>query len=137
MSLQGADGLARRLHALSDSMHGYPADWGQDYVAAARPQIPVLTGKTRESVGVSESSEDHVEITGSAVAQMIDGGTRSHEITPHGSRLRFQDRGRTVFSRKVDHPGTRARPFIERAAEEATDRNPMAPRVIDAWNRAD
>lgn len=43
-------------------------------------------------------------------------GTRPHTITARrpGGRLRFQGRGGVVFRRSVQHPGTRANPFVER-----------------------
>jgi hypothetical protein len=43
-------------------------------------------------------------------------GTRPHLITAKAARaLHWQDGGRDVFARRVNHPGTKANPFNERA----------------------
>lgn len=50
---------------------------------------------------------------------MVHDGTRPHTIRPRNAQvLRFVVDGRVVFARVVHHPGTRARPFIQRAVEE-------------------
>jgi hypothetical protein len=50
---------------------------------------------------------------------MVNDGTRPHVIKPVTAKaLRFKVGGRTVFARLVHHPGTRARPFLDRALQE-------------------
>lgn len=39
-------------------------------------------------------------------------GTRAHEIVGQGKHLRFSSGGRTVYTRKVSHPGTRANHYL-------------------------
>jgi hypothetical protein len=59
----------------------------------------------------------------------VNDGTPRHEIRPIGGRpsrnnpkkpgmLRFVVGGRVVYARVVNHPGTRARPFLDRALRE-------------------
>jgi hypothetical protein len=42
-------------------------------------------------------------------------GTPAHIIAAHGRALRFEIGGNTIFARSVNHPGTKANPFHERA----------------------
>lgn len=136
-TIKGADQLANRLGAMSRSPRGYSREWGDEYVQVARPLIPIKTGKTRHSVQRAQTTAKGAEIMGSEVAVMIDTGTRRHSITPRRKdTLAFPVRGRTVFARKVNHPGQRAKPYRMRAALEALRRVPLAERVINAWNRA-
>lgn len=52
-------------------------------------------------------------------AAMVNDGTRPHQIRPkNASVLRFVVGGRVVFARVVNHPGTRARPYLDRALRE-------------------
>lgn len=137
MKLQGADQLRARLEAMNRAPRGYGRDWGDAYVSVARPQIPVVTGKTRASVAVAHASDHGAEIAGSSVALWIDTGTHRHAITPASSgSLVWKRAGQTVFAKKVNHPGQRAKPWRHRALEEATRRAPLLGRVVDAWNRA-
>lgn len=50
---------------------------------------------------------------------MVNDGTRPHIIRPRRAQaLRFRMGGRIVFAKLVHHPGTRARPFLDRALRE-------------------
>lgn len=50
-------------------------------------------------------------------ATFVENGTRRHTILPkRGSFLVFRSRGQTVFARRVEHPGTQPRPFMNAAA---------------------
>lgn len=50
---------------------------------------------------------------------MVNDGTRPHIIRPRRARaLRFTVNGRVVFARVVNHPGTKPRPFLDRALRE-------------------
>lgn len=62
-------------------------------------------------------------------AGFVNDGTPRHFIRPIGGRsarnnskkpgmLRFIVGGRVVYARVVDHPGTKARPFLDRALRE-------------------
>lgn len=133
MKLTGVNGLAARLNAAARSTRPMASDWGDEYVKVARPQIPVRTGKTRQSVHRAEVSEHGAQIVGSQVAVMIDTGTGPHAIT---GGLAFKMNGQAVFARKVNHPGQRARPYRKRAADEALRRSDFDGHVVDAWNRA-
>jgi hypothetical protein len=50
-------------------------------------------------------------------AKFIEYGTKAHVIRPkRGKFLRFYVGGNVVYARKVNHPGTAKRPFMENAA---------------------
>ena len=52
-------------------------------------------------------------------AAFVNDGTRPHIIRPRRAQvLRFTVGGRTVFAKVVHHPGTRPRPFLDRALRE-------------------
>lgn len=64
----------------------------------------------------SELTRDH----GVSALDLIESGTRRHPIVGHGKMLRFKDgSGTIVFRKRVDHPGTTANKFVERAAQQA------------------
>lgn len=50
---------------------------------------------------------------------MVNDGTRPHIIRPKNAKtLRFKVGGRVVYAKVVHHPGTRPRPFLDRALNE-------------------
>lgn len=52
-------------------------------------------------------------------ADMVHNGTPPHTIRPRNKQaLRFRIGGRIVFAKVVHHPGTKARPFLDRALRE-------------------
>lgn len=94
-------------------------------VNRAKVLAPVDTGRLRASIRAdpprifslrgSVSVGSDVEYSG-----YVNDGTRPHTIRPRrtGGVLRFQVGGQVVFARVVNHPGTRARPFLDRALRE-------------------
>ena len=62
---------------------------------------------------------------------MVSTGTRPHEIRPRqpGGTLRFQWHGKTVYFKKVNHPGTQANTWWTDSLRRISD---MSQR---AWNR--
>lgn len=90
----------------------------------AKVLAPVDTGRLRASIRIESRRTftlRSVYTIGSDVeyADMVHGGTRPHVIRPRTKQvLRFKVGGRTVFARVVHHPGTKARPFLDRALRE-------------------
>lgn len=90
-------------------------------VARAKVLAPVDTGRLRASIRVERRSTFGLRqrwTVGSDVeyAPMVNDGTRPHIIRPKRAKaLRFKVGGKVVFARIVHHPGTRARPFLDRA----------------------
>lgn len=89
-------------------------------------RVPVKTGKLRGSLGVKVMS-DRVVIGPDAsiapYAPYVEFGTKPHEIKPKspGGVLVFKMNGKTVFARKVHHPGTQPQPFVIPAFEAWVD----------------
>jgi hypothetical protein len=81
----------------------------------------VDTGRLRASIRVERRSTFGLRqrwTVGSDVeyAPMVNDGTRPHIIRPRRAKaLKFTVGGRTVYAALVHHPGTRARPFLDRA----------------------
>lgn len=65
-------------------------------------------------------------------AALVNDGTRPHVIRPRRADgvLRFRVGGRVVYARVVNHPGTRARPFLDRALREVASSRGYSFRVV-------
>lgn len=148
MALRGGPQLRARLKAIKVSFKPVGRAWADETVRLARPMVPVRTGKLRRSIRRRNANMKRATVVANYTAYFVDHGTKRHAIQPKsvsGSRrggvgtasfLKFEAGGRTVFARKVFHPGTRGSHFRNRAANEALRRNPMAAEVIKAWNAA-
>lgn len=99
---------------------------GRQVVNRAKVLAPVDTGRMRASIEgqLNRTWTLRPRFTvGSNVeyAPYVHDGTRPHVIRPRNAQaLRFQVGGRVVYARVVNHPGTRARPFLDRALAEVT-----------------
>ena len=90
----------------------------------ARQDVPVLTGNLGRSIREDEIvAAGPLKLEGGVTAHAdyaaaVHEGSRPHVIVPRrASVLRFEVGGRTVFARRVQHPGTKPRPFLRNAAE--------------------
>lgn len=95
---------------------------------SAKQRTPVNTGNLRNSI-----HQEPVRVTGSVVsfsvvadadyASYVHDGTRPHVIYPKNAKvLAFSAGGTMVFASKVNHPGTKARPFLRNALEAEAPR---------------
>lgn len=76
--------------------------------AADTHQYNDRTGRTRESVAVVGH-----RLRGGGATLFLENGTAPHVIRPRGNNLLvFVVNGHTVMARSVNHPGTKARPFM-------------------------
>lgn len=93
-------------------------------VNRAKVLAPVDTGRLRASIRTERRSFLGFRLRwtiGSDVdyAGYVHDGTAPHVIRPKTkSVLRFKVGGRWVYAKQVNHPGTRARPFLDRALRE-------------------
>lgn len=96
---------------------------------ALKANTPRRTGKLANSTRfqIKGTAEDQVlEIRQGARTQQgvlyrpfVTQGTRPHEIRPVTAKaLRFVVNGRTVFAKKVNHPGTKPNPYHVRTLNE-------------------
>jgi hypothetical protein len=136
-TLKGSNELRARLKAIKETWKPVARKWGKTDVEEMRAKVPVRTGRLRRSFRVTSVSGKKVRVGGHFTAYFVDAGPKEHDITAkRGGHLIFKVEGRTIFARKVHSRGYRARPFRQKAAEEALRKNPMAKELIDLWNKA-
>lgn len=99
---------------------------GLNVESRAKQLCPVDTGRLRSSitteVAISGGGIPVVRVgTNVDYAEAVHEGTRPHVIVPrNASVLRFPSRGGAiVFTRRVNHPGTRGVPFLRNALDAA------------------
>jgi len=134
VSLKGAPQLRSRLRSLRVAFKDVGKRWGDRAAGKMRPAVPVRTGRLRRSFRV-RASQRKSQVRAHYSAFFIDAGTKAHVIRPKSARtLAWQDGGRTVFAKRVNHPRVGARPFRKRAARAALSETAGAQALIDAWN---
>lgn len=104
-----------------------------------RRTSPVDTGQMRSRTKVRDevngglggrvNSIKIVAVVDTDYAQMVSSGTRPHVIRARGKALRFQWHGKTVYFKKVNHPGTRPNPWFTDSVRD------LPRRVQEIWNR--
>lgn len=93
-------------------------------VNRAKILAPVDTGRLRASIRADPprllTLRPSVKVgTDVEYASWVHDGTRPHVIRPRRAQvLRFEVGGRVAYARVVNHPGTRARPFLDHALRE-------------------
>ena len=115
---------ARLQRTMTNASRRELKEASRQVVNRAKVLAPVRTGRLRASIRAEEprifSLRGSVKV-GSDLeyAGFVNDGTRPHIIRPVRARaLRFKVGGKTVFAKLVHHPGTRARPFLDRALRE-------------------
>jgi len=97
---------------------------GRQVLNRARILCPVDTGRLRASLrgelqGFFTLRPKFVVGSDVEYAPWVNDGTRPHVIRPRNAKaLRFVVGGQVVYAKVVHHPGTRARPFLDRALRE-------------------
>lgn len=137
-TIKGGRELRARLKAISQSFKPIGAKWADDTAKLAKARVPVRTGRLRQSIRRRNATQKRATVVAHYTAFFVDKGPKAHAIKAKRARgLVFEGRGgRTIFAPLVRHPGYHARPFRQKAADEALRRNPMATEVIKAWNQA-
>jgi len=137
MSLKGGPQLRARLRAIRQTFKPVGKNWAEDTVHLAQQRVQVRTGKTRSSIRVKNASQRKAVVVSAFGARFLEAGTSAHDEKPRKRKaMKFQTQRGTVFSKKVHHPATRKQPFLNPAAKEALDKNPMAAELIKLWNSA-
>jgi hypothetical protein len=108
---------------------------------------PRRTGRLAESIRIVQGS-DYVRVSPTVpYATFVEHGTRPHEILPrHAQALRFEIEGKTIFARRVWHPGFEPRFFMFHALQAAQPRirelamsifktlyGGVTPRLRESW----
>lgn len=156
-TFKGGDELSKRLHAINDP-NRLLRRWQLDTTAEAKRLVPRKTGNLGRSIAPGEFTGSAAFVRArAAYAAYVEKGTRPHVIVPRNARaLRFPASGvsttlggrvRTgevarlgtgayVFAMKVNHPGTKPKPFLEPGARKAAEKGGLKDVAIQLWNGA-
>ena len=106
-------GLAR----IAELARDFHEDVVEDMADESRRLAPVDTGQLRENISVERADGDDLQIVSrrpigpSGVPLFIEFGTRPHTIEPEDREaLSWPGAGHPV--KRVNHPGTRAQPYL-------------------------
>lgn len=155
--LDGTDKLLARLRALRDGraiMHQLALDTTRE----AKLMVPRKTATLARSIAPYRVNAREAVVRASAhYAAYVERGTRPHVIRPRNAKaLRFPARGVSTtlagrvrasearklgrgaytFARSVNHPGTKAKPYLLPAARKAAAGRGLENLVIKLWNDA-
>ena len=99
--------------------------------AGSKKEAPVDTGRLRSSIVTTLKPFVGTITPTVKYAEAVHEGTKPRVIVPTKRRaLRFKKGGRLIFTRKVNHPGTKKNPFMDRALRKGT------AGVVKIFNRA-
>lgn len=122
-------GLAEQTRPILRRVH---SSLTRKIATEGRLAAPVRTGHLGRSIREDpQSFISPFRVTGGVTAHAsyaaaVHEGTRPHVIRPRQARaLSFIWRGQRVAFRRVNHPGTRARPFLREAALRVVATDPL------------
>lgn len=138
MALKGAPELRRRLKAIRQAFKPIGRDWADDTARRAKLYAPSRTGKLQRSIRRKNASMRKASVAAIYYGHMVAEGAKQHVIKPrHMKAVKFDVGGRTVFSKRVQHPGIRRKnPYARRAASEALADRDLLMGLLELWNRA-
>lgn len=149
--VQGMTELQRRLAAIGDTRQ-LLGKIGLLAVSYAKEIVPRQTGNLGRTIRLGTVTASSAQIiaggqAGVGYAQVVEYGSRPHEIVPRnkkalawgGSRrlsgnLRSGSKA-TSFAKRVQHPGTKAKPYLVPSAKKAADTAGI-DLIVKAWNEA-
>lgn len=155
--LKGADDLMARFEALRDgtASRAVLGRFGLLAVQRAQERVPRKTTNLFRTIRVAEVDEQAQRVRVVAggdrevgYAAHVEFGTAPHVIVPRrrkalawGGARRLSGSLRkgakpTNFARRVNHPGTRARPYLRPGAEQALREVGLSDVVVSVWNDA-
>lgn len=154
ISVSGIPQLQRRLEAIS---HGRPLlqDIQIRTVREAKIRVARATGNTGRTIRPGDLTDSFTIVEAGGAAVYLEFGTKPHRIPkagnarrpmPLGGARRLSGRlrsgakptgvnGGPPFAWHVQHPGTKAQPFLLPGAVEAVKQVGVKP-IVDAWNDA-
>jgi hypothetical protein len=135
VQIKGIRELQSRLDYLED-LGPVMRDLALTAVGEQKKLAPVRTGNLRRTIHVGHISPRSAETIASAIyAAHVEFGTQPHEIRPRNRKaLRWKVQGGYRFARRVNHPGTRAQPYMVPGAERAISAVGLKDQVIARWN---
>ena len=146
--LRGQRELERRLHAI-DKPRTLLREVQIRAVAEAKARVARKTGHTARTIAAGALGDRFAIVQAGGAAAFLEYDTRPHVIRPRRGRMlawpasaggrRLSGRARTGaamrFARKVNHPGTKAQPFLVPGAVAAL-RAVGIESIIRGWNEA-
>ena len=138
IQFKGLPELRRRLEAVDD-LGSFMRDLALDAIGEQKRRAPVRTGNLRRSIHLGRVTDTSAEtIAGAAYAAYVEFGTGPHEIRPRTKRvLRWKSGSGYRYATRVQHPGTRAQPYMIPGAEAAiAGAHGLASKIIGKWNNA-
>jgi hypothetical protein len=150
--ITGEAGLKRRLSAIGEAPKEILQEVGLHAVREAKILVPRRTGNLGRTIRIGAVTDEYVEVRAGGTSQVgyaaaVEFGSRAHVIVPRtasvlawggprtlGGRLRSGGRP-TNFARRVNHPGSRAKPFLIPGLEKALQLVGIEA-VIRRWNQA-
>lgn len=157
MRLEGAEPLDRRLMALrSGKAHKkILGQWAALGVKFAKRKVPRKTGKLGNTIriGTVDAGRQTATILAGGTkeagyAAFVEFGTGPHVIVPRRAKVLAWGGPRrlsgnlkagakaTHFALKVNHKGSRAKPYLDPGAKQALRDTDMADGIIATWNEA-
>lgn len=121
-----ADALKASGHQSQNTTHNVLIQSANHILAEMEARVPVDTGKLRNSLRMKVET-DRVIIgpneTMAPYAGYVEYGTKPHVIKPKRPEgvLVFKVGGTTVYAKKVNHPGTKAQPYVAPAFQAWVD----------------
>lgn len=94
-------------------------DAGKTVLATEKDEAPIKTGMLRRSITM-----EYVPISVSIYptvqyALSVNNGARAHVILPVNAKvLAFKKDGQMIFAKRVNHPGNKPNPFVERTVQK-------------------
>lgn len=149
-SVKGMTQLRARLNGLNKGRAKIARQWAlkTTRLAKEKHRPNKKTGVTMASIAPRHVSERGAEVKAGGAAIFLEKGTRPHVIVPRNKKvLRFAPAGsrrlsgaprkgaKMIFTKRVNHPGTKAYPFLGPAAREALDVVGVKV-IVDEWNSA-
>jgi hypothetical protein len=150
--IEGLTALQKRFAAISDTrmMLGQIAILA---VKEAKERVPRKTGNLGRSIRLGTITATNAQIIAGGVggvgyARDVEFGTRAHVIVPKtkkalawGGDRRLSGSLRTGaqatnFARRVNHPGSRAKPYLVPGAKAAVEEAGLAKILVEVWNEA-
>lgn len=93
-------------------------DAGKLILATEKSEVPIKTGQLRRSITL-EYKPISVSIYPTVkYALPVHDGSKPHVIMAKGKALVFKKDGKLIFARRVNHPGNKPNPFVERTVSK-------------------
>ena len=96
-------------------------DTAEDIKKDAKKKVAYKTGALSRSINTTYGKQGSEAVIKADVshASFVEYGTRAHTIRPKNKKaLAFNSGNKMTFAKKVNHPGTKAKPFMEPAFNE-------------------